>query len=111
MHGRNIGDMLNDKNVTLGWFEGGFDLTVVNPNGTTGCARETDATVPNTPKGSGSTDYIPHHQPFQYYASTRNPHHLRPSSVAAIGHSTVPGTNTPDQANHQYDINDFFAAM
>src|SRR4029077_106009 len=33
--GRNIGDMLNAKGITWGWFEGGFDLTVVNPNGTT----------------------------------------------------------------------------
>ncbi len=110
MHGRNIGDMLNDKNITWGWFEGGFDLTVVNPNGTTGCLRETDPTAPGKP-ASTSTDYIPHHEPFQYYASTRNPTHARPSSVAAIGHSTVPGTNTPDPANHQYDSNDFFAAL
>ena len=25
MTGKNIGDLLNDKNVTWGWFEGGFD--------------------------------------------------------------------------------------
>ena len=56
-------------------------------------------------------DYIPHHQPFQYYASTRNPTHARPSSVAAIGHSLIPHTHNPDPANHQYDINDFFAAL
>jgi phospholipase C len=37
--------------------------------------------------------------------------HARPSSVAAIGHSNVPGTNTPDPANHQYDIHDFFDAL
>ena len=48
-------------------------------------------------------DYIPHHQPFQYYASTANPKHLRPSSTSMIG---VDG----DQANHQYDIDDFFTA-
>ena len=41
-------------------------------------------------------DYSPHHNPFQYYASTANPHHLPPSSVRAIGHS--------DQANHEYDL-------
>jgi phospholipase C len=110
MHGRNIGDLLNAKHITWGWFEGGFDLSVVNPNGTTGCARETDPTAPGSPAFT-STDYIPHHEPFQYYASTRNPTHARPSSVAAIGHSNVPGTNAPDPANHQYDLNDFFAAM
>jgi phospholipase C len=48
-------------------------------------------------------DYIPHHQPFQYYASTANPHHMPPTSVAMIGLS--------DQANHQYDLADFFAAL
>jgi len=110
MHGKNIGDLLNARHITWGWFEGGFDLTVVNPNGTTGCARETDPTAPGTPAFT-SADYIPHHEPFQYYASTRNPTHARPTSVAAIGHSTVPGTNKPDPANHQYDINDFFAAL
>jgi len=109
MAGKNIGDLLNAKNITWGWFEGGFDLTVVNPNGSTGCARFTTPTVPNF--AFTSTDYIPHHQPFQYYASTRNPTHARPSSVAAIGQSLIPHTNTPEPANHQYDINDFFAAL
>ena len=110
MTGRNIGDLLNAKGITWGWFEGGFDLTVVNPNGTTGCARLTNPTAPGT-FAFNSTDYIPHHQPFQYYASTRNSNHARPSSVAAIGHSVIPHTHTPDPANHQYDTNDFFAAL
>ena len=48
-------------------------------------------------------DYIPHHQPFEYYTSTTNPHHLPPTSVSMIGKT--------DQANHQYDINDFFEAL
>ena len=39
MAGKNIGDLLNDKGITWGSFMGGFDLTVVNANGTTGCAR------------------------------------------------------------------------
>ena len=34
--GKNIGDLLNAKGITWGWFQGGFDLTVTNPNGTTG---------------------------------------------------------------------------
>jgi phospholipase C len=110
MHGKNIGDLLNAKNITWGSFMGGFDLTVVNPNGTTGCARETDPKAPGTPAFT-SVDYIPHHAWFQYYASTRNPTHARPSSVAAIGHSFIPHTKTPEPANHNYDINDFFAAL
>jgi phospholipase C len=110
MHGSNIGDLLNAKNVTWGWFEGGFDLTVVNADGTTGCARQSTTTAPGATTAT-SVDYIPHHEPFQYYASTRNPTHARPSSVAAIGHSLIPHTTTPEPANHQYDINDFFAAL
>jgi len=108
--GKNIGDLLNEKGITWGSFMGGFDLNVVNANGTTGCARETDPTAPGTP-ASTSPDYIPHHAWFQYYASTRNLTHARPSSVQAIGHSMIPGTNTPDPANHNYDIHDFFDAL
>src|SRR5262249_19390122 len=110
MAGRNVGDLLNARGITWGAFMGGFDLTIVNPNGTTGCARQTNPTAPGTPAFT-SVDYIPHHAWFQYYASTRNPTHARPSSVAAIGHSFIPSTNTPEPANHQYDINDFFAAL
>ncbi len=106
MSGKNIGDLLNAANITWGFFEGGFDLTVTNPNGTTGCARSTAAVniPPVLPVVSPSTlkaDYIPHHQPFQYYASTANLNHLRPT--AAIG--------TTDQANHQYDMHDFTDAL
>jgi phospholipase C len=110
MAGKNIGDLLNEKGITWGSFMGGFDLTVVNPDGTTGCLRHTNPTAPGTP-ASTSVDYIPHHAWFQYYASTANLKHLRPSSVAAIGQSLIPHTNTPDPANHQYDINDFFTTL
>jgi phospholipase C len=99
--GKNVGDLLNAANITWGWFQGGFDLTVTNPGGTTGCGRSTVLSV------SGQTgavsDYVPHHQPFQYYASTANPTHARPTSVAAIG--------TTDAAKHQYDIHDFTDAL
>ena len=97
MGGTNIGDLLNAAGITWGWFEGGFNLSIVNSNGTTGCKRST--TSPLT--GVTKADYIPHHEPFQYYASTANPNHLRPT--APIGQS--------DQANHQYDILDFYAAL
>ena len=110
MAGKNVGDLLNEKGITWGSFMGGFDLTVVNPDGTTGCLRHTNPAAPGTPAFT-SVDYIPHHAWFQYYASTSNPTHARPSSVAAIGHSLIPHTNTPDPANHNYDINDFFATL
>jgi phospholipase C len=97
--GTNIGDLLNAKGITWGFFEGGFNLSTVNANASTGCKRSTTSTVTNTNKA----DYIPHHQPFQYYKSTANPTHARPSSTASIGYT--------DAANHQYDINDFFTAV
>ncbi|QBB69946.1 phospholipase [Pseudolysobacter antarcticus] len=99
MGGKNIGDALNAAGVTWGFFSGGFDLGVTNSNGTTGCNRSTTSVVTNVKK----KDYIPHHQPFQYYASTANPTHARPTSQNTIGHAG-------DAANHQYDINDFFVA-
>jgi len=107
--GKNIGDLLNAQGITWGWFEGGFDLTVTNPNGSTGCARVTNPTVPGY--AYNSTDYIPHHEPFQYYASTANLTHARPSSIAAIGSSWETDGITPEPANHQYDSHDFFDAL
>ncbi len=99
---KNIGDLLNAQQVTWGAFMGGFDLTVKNANGTTGCARSSAA----TPANAGPTaDYIPHHAFFQYFASTANPTHKRPSSVMAIGTANDGG------ANHQYDVHDFFDAL
>ena len=97
--GKNIGDLLNAAGVTWGFFEGGFDLTVTNSNGSTGCKRSTTSTVTKTNKA----DYIPHHQPFQYYTSTANLTHARPKSVHSIGQT--------DGANHQYDTHDFFDAV
>ena len=49
MHGKNIGDLLNAKGITWGSFMGGFDLSIVNANGTTNCLRETNPTAPGTP--------------------------------------------------------------
>jgi phospholipase C len=99
MSGKNIGDLLNAANITWGFFEGGFDLSITNSNGTTGCNRST-ASV-NIPGHPATKDYIPHHQPFQYYASTANANHLRPTG--AIG--------STDQAKHQYDMHDFTDAL
>jgi phospholipase C len=151
MTGRNVGDLLNEKGVTWGWFAGGFRPAatknpVVNdpahplagvsndpfglPPGTipgglgdgsatniglanfqpaTCAAAHTlhpDATTSFDGKAAlhpSRGDYNPHHSPFQYYASTRNPHHFPPTSVAMIGRQ--------DQANHQYDLTDFFDAL
>jgi phospholipase C len=95
--GTNIGDLLNDRGITWGFFTGGFNLSETNPNGTTGCKRSHTSTITTTNKA----DYIPHHEPFQYYKSTANPQHLRPTGTVGF----------TDQANHQYDTDDFFAAV
>jgi phospholipase C len=97
--GKNIGDLLNAAGITWGWFAGGFNLQAVNPDGSTGCNRQSTSPIVGT-----QGDYVPHHTPFQYYASTANPSHARPNSVMSIGHSG-------DAANHDYDVDDFFAAV
>ena len=40
MGGKNIGDLLNAAGITWGWFAGGFNLNLVNPDGSTGCNRQ-----------------------------------------------------------------------
>jgi phospholipase C len=97
--GTNVGDLLNQKGFTWGWFAGGFRPTSHNPDGTAVCGSQHtqfDGTV-------STADYISNHEPFQFYTSTANPHHLPPSSVAMIGQQ--------DAANHQYDLADFFSAL
>jgi phospholipase C len=103
---QNIGDLLNAKNITWGGFMGGFDTTAKNENGTTGCARTTFSTVLN----SSPTDYSPHHNWFQYYPTTANLAHTRPTSVAVVG-MTDPKDSTSTPVHHEYDVNDFFAAV
>ncbi|WP_031409208.1 alkaline phosphatase family protein [Thiomonas sp. FB-Cd] len=107
MLGRNIGDLLNAHGISWGGFMGGFDLQRVNANGTTGCKRSTYSRV----VGANVPDYIQHHNWFQYFASTANPTHARPSSVQAIGHTNEPDGKTRDPANHEYGLNDFFTAV
>ena len=97
MTGKNVGDLLNAKGITWGWFQGGFKPTSRTADGKAAC----DASHKNI-NGTTVVDYNPHHAAFMYYNSTTNPHHLPPTSVAMIGHT--------DQANHQYDLSDFWAA-
>ena len=65
-------------------------------------------------------DYIPHHDPFEFYASTANPHHLTiPTNssgqdtlagLATVGRDTqsyVGGVAQYNTPNHQYDTSDF----
>ena len=85
---KNVGDLLNAKGTTWGWFQGGF----------ADCAA-----AHNNVGGVSSKDYIPHHEPFQYYASTANLQHTPPATVSEIGHS--------GPANHQYDLTDFWSSV
>ena len=76
--------------------------------------------TPGTGQYGYKDDYIPHHEPFDYYASTANPHHLTlptaadgsvtPDSLRTIGNDTqhlVAGVPQFDTPNHQYDMTDF----
>jgi phospholipase C len=70
----------------------------------------TGGVTPGPTNYGNKDDYIAHHEPFQYYASTANPHHLPPASVGAIGTDTqtvANGVPQFDTANHQYDTSDF----
>jgi phospholipase C len=95
MTGKNIGDLLNAKGTSWGWFQGGFTPTTA----ATATSPASCLSSHINAAGASVTDYSPHHQPFQYYASTANPHHLAPASDAEIGHN--------GQANHQYDLTAF----
>ena len=88
MTGKNVGDLLNAKGIGWGWFYADFPESTNNqPIAFSAC--------PST--------YNSHYDPFQYYQSTSNQHHLPPTSVAAIG-------TAADQANHQYALTDFWNA-
>jgi phospholipase C len=137
--GKSIGDLLNASGTSWGWFQGGFRPTTTF-TAATGGTQPASTFIPDQFKGKFATkpasdqglcnavspigagiggtgtnwgwkdDYIPHHEPFQYYASTANPHHLPPASLAAIGTDTqtfVSGVPQFDTANHQYDTSDF----
>ncbi|MFE0517923.1 phospholipase C [Streptomyces sp. NPDC058954] len=101
MQGRNIGDLLNAKRVSWGWFQGGFRPSTAW-DGKSGDYAKCDTTHTNV-GGASVVDYSPHHSPFEYYKSTSNPHHLAPKNVAEIGHA--------GRANHNYDLADFDAAL
>ena len=96
MGSKNIGDLLNAAGISWGSFMGGFNLNVVNSDGSTGCSRSSTGLAGTT------ADYIPHHSFFNYWTSTANYAHTRPASLDEIGWG--------GPANHQYDIADFVTA-
>src|SRR5271154_2086181 len=101
--GTNVGDLLNAKNITWGWFEGGFAPTGYDSQGRAICGSH-HAGLAGDDAVETVGDYIPHHEPFQYYTSTQNLHHNLPKNAAFIGTSS-------DGANHQYDLSAFWLAL
>lgn len=136
---QNVGDQLSEAGISWGWFQGGFDPQsaasgTMNPGYSGGPGGQGTGYTPATCTasdpigaalgGTGTTgaqpygvesDYIQHHEPFQYYATTANPSHLVPSALNTVGNDTqsftggcygcgTPEFNTP---NHQYDISTF----
>jgi len=156
LSGQNIGDLLNGAGVSWGWFQGGFrptqgflanaagqstatfipdefansgfqNLTAHSSNqGLCDAVHPVGVALGGTGQWGYKDDYIAHHEPFQFYASTANPHHLTiatnsagadaltgSDSLSTIGTDTQsftgaygvgPEFNTP---NHNYDTSDF----
>ena len=93
MTGKNIGDLLNAANVSWGWFYGDFAAT----------------SAPGVVPATCSSIYNSHYAPFDYYQDTSNPHHIPPSSLAAIGTDTC--SSTLMCANHNYDLSYLYQAL
>jgi phospholipase C len=159
MTGLNVGDELNARGMSWGWFQGGFRPTVPFDTAATAVGQPgqpTSTFVADEFKAAGfqtlvahssnqgicdavhavgpavggtgqygyKDDYIPHHEPFQYYATTANPHHLTIATdslgrdtldgLRRIGKDTqhfVAGVPQFDTPNHQYDMSDFDALV
>jgi phospholipase C len=95
--GKNIGDLLNARKITWGWFQGGFAPSAV-VGGIAQCNTST-----NRIDGTPETAYSAHHDPFEYYFSTANIHHTPPKNLSEVGHDGA--------ANHQYDLSYFWKVV
>ncbi len=125
--GQNIGNQLNSKDLSWGWFQGGFAPTTAysgpvstattydplnNPDKVSctsahnvGAAVGGTGTTGAHPYGTDS-DYSSHYDGFMFYASTANPHHLAPTSLDVVGTDTSTSGEF-DTANHNYDVSWF----
>ena len=97
---RTIGDLLSERGLSWGWFQGGYRPT--NSASENGGKARCEASHKNA-AGADVRDYSPHHNPVAYYVQFKNSQHLPPTSVDIIGRS--------DQAMHQYDLDDFWRAV
>jgi phospholipase C len=96
--GKNIGDLLNEQSISWGWFQGGF--TPSSPY-SPGHRAECNTTT-NRLDGTPEVAYAGYHNPFQFYHTTNNEHHIAPANAAEVGHN--------GQANHIYDLSYFWQA-
>ena len=71
------------------------------------CAARTHKNI----GGATVTDYVQHHEPFEFYESTANPDHVAPSSLEKVGYSDPSGTKLGEAVNHQYDLSWFNKAV
>ncbi|WP_246576594.1 phospholipase C [Actinospica durhamensis] len=99
MTGQNVGDLLDAKGVTWGWFQGGFGATIPATATTPAVCGATHTNI----GGVAVADYSAHHDPFEFYRSTANPHHAAPASEAEVGHD--------GRAEHQYDLSYFYRSI
>jgi phospholipase C len=96
--GKNIGDLLNAQNISWGWFQGGFTPSSPWSPGHPAQCNTTTTRLDGTPE----TAYAGYHNPFQFYETTNNKHHIAPANVAEVGHD--------GPANHNYDLSYFWRA-
>jgi phospholipase C len=94
--GKNVGDLLNANGISWGWFQGGFTpSSPYSPGHPAQCNTTT-----NRLDGTPETAYAGYHNPFQFYESTNNKHHIAPVDLAEVGHD--------GPANHIYDLSYFW---
>jgi phospholipase C len=107
MNGRNIGDLLNERGVTWGWFQGGFEPSSREP----GTNRPVCGQSMNNVGGAPETSYVMHHEPFEFYKSTANLEHTAPSSASQVGYSDASTVPWKERVDHQYDLSWFKKAI
>ena len=106
MTGKNIGNLLNERGVTWGWFQGGFEPSSHNGEGRPICGQE----MANI-GGASQKSYVMHHEPFEYYKSTANLEHMAPTSASQVGYSDPSTVPWKERVNHQYDLSWFKKAI
>lgn len=69
MSGKSIGDLMNEKGISWGWFQGDFKPPRTAQNNNKAVCGSAHANI----AGKRVSDYVVHHEPFQYYQPTTIP--------------------------------------